>query len=425
MAIATAPQPFAASQDETPFERLDPGFVPWFISAALEASAALPLKGQADEFMREACHRLCDAGLPLLRVSIGVRALHPQVYGRQTMWQRGCDCISNVERQHGIEDSPAYLLSPVRHIREGGGSMRRRLEGPDAQIDFPVLEELKALGATDYLILPLRRDGGRSSYVSLATDRPGGFTSAHVLAIEGLVPILALVTELLSARRMTRDLLNVYLGQEAAERVLEGDIRRGTGEEIRAVLWNCDLKGFTALSDVTPPTELIALLDAYFDAMARPVEARGGEVLKFIGDGILAIFRPGADGEVGAAKLALAATDEALANMVALNDARRARGLTPLATKIALHVGEMVYGNVGATDRLDFTVIGPAVNTVARVQSRCGDLDEPVLATARFAALAPERLVSRGLHSLRGLATQTELFALNGGHNEGELQVRS
>jgi len=418
MAIAPAPRPFTARPEETPFERLDPGFVPWFIGAALEASAALPLKGQADELMREACHRLCDAGLPLLRVSIDVRALHPQVYGRQTMWQRGCDCVSNVERQHGIEDSPAYLLSPVRHIREGGGGMRRRLEGPDAQIDFPVLEELKALGATDYLILPLRRDGGRSSYVSLATDRPGGFTAAHILAIEGLVPILALITELLSARRMTRDLLNVDLGYEAAERVLEGDIRRGTGEVIRAVLWNCDLKGFTALSDVTPPSELITLLDEYFDAMARPVEARGGEVLKFIGDGILAIFRPGTDGEAGAAKLALA-------NMTALNDARRARGLAPLATKIALHVGEMVYGNVGATDRLDFTVIGPAVNTVARVQSRCGDLDEPVLATERFAALVPERLVSRGLHSLRGLATQTELFALNGGHNEGELQVRS
>lgn len=425
MALATAPTTSPDHPAEAPFERLDPGFVPWFIGAAIDATSGPANLAAAEALMREGCRRLVEAGLPLLRVVIGVRALHPQVYGRQTTWERGCDCVTHVEREHGVEATATYLKSPVRLIRSGGGPLRRRLEGPDAALDFPVLEELKALGATDYLILPLRRDGERSSFISLATDRPGGFTAAHVLAIEGLAPVLALVTELLSAQRMARDLLNVYLGQEAAKRVLQGDIRRGTGEAIRAVLWNCDLKGFTTLSDTTPPAELIALLDSYFEAMARPVEARGGEVLKFIGDGILAIFRPGAEGDAGAAGQALAAAEEALANLATLNAGRRSSGKAPLMTKIALHIGEMVFGNVGATDRLDFTVIGPAVNAVARVQGRCGDLDEPVLATERFAALVPGCLVSRGFHALRGLSTETELFALNGERSSGEVQVRS
>jgi adenylate cyclase len=328
------------------------------------------------------------------------------------MWQRGCDCVTTSERAHGIEASPAYLNSPVRHIREGGGALRRRLEGPDAVVDFPVLEELKALGANDYLILPLRRDGARSSFISLATDRPGGFSAGHLAAIEGLAPVIALISELFSARRMTDDLLTVYLGHDAARRVLEGAIRRGTGEAIRAVLWTCDLNGFTALSDATEPAELIGLLDRYFEAMADPVEAKGGEILKFIGDAILAIFRPKEGGEAEAARLALEAAEEALANLAALNQARQAEGKAALVTKIALHVGDMVYGNVGAADRLDFTVIGPAVNTVARVQAQCGILGEPVLATREFARLLPGALIARGAHSLRGLSAPTELFAL-------------
>ncbi len=176
---------------------------------------------------------------------------------------------------------------------------------------------------------------------------------------------------------------------------------------------------------MTPAAELIALLDSYFEAMARPVEEKGGEVLKFIGDGVLAIFRTDHEGEGPAVARALDAAIAALANLRTLNQAREAAGLTPLVTKIALHVGEMMYGNVGAADRLDFTVIGPAVNTVARVQALCGELAEPVLATRDFARLAPTQMVSRGWHRLRGLSDATELFALGELASEGEVQVRS
>jgi adenylate cyclase len=292
-------------------------------------------------------------------------------------------------------------------------------------LDFPILKELKAAGATDYLILPLHERGERTSFVSYAADRPGGFSDTDIARLEGLVPAMAIATELISARRMTSDLLEVYLGRDAARRVLAGEVKRGTGSAIRAVLWHCDLKGFTAIADTTEATALITLLDDYFEAMARPVEARGGEVLKFIGDGILAVFRLETMSEASAVAHALDASFEAIQNLAALNKKRTEAGLTPLISKLALHLGEVVYGNVGAADRLDFTVIGPAVNSVARIQALCGELDEQVLASAEFAQLAPARLVSRGLHHLRGLALPTELFALDGQSKAKLVQVKS
>ncbi len=378
-----------------------------------------------DQLLQDLCERLVDRGVLLHRVAVGVRALHPLLFARQTIWQRGCNCISTVDREFGVESSPVYLHSPVHRIRETGLPLRRRLVGPDAELDFPVLDELKAEGATDYVIHPLPRGDERAGYISLTTDAPGGFDPAALALIETLVPILALVVKLFSTKRMAADLLAVYLGEDAARRVLSGEIRRGTGQLIRAVLWHCDLKDFTALSDVTPAPVLIALLDSYFEAMARPIAAQGGEVLKFIGDGILAIFRTDQGGEALAVAHALEATIAALSSLDRLNQARVTEGRAPLVTKIALHVGEMMYGNVGAADRLDFTVIGPAVNTVARVQALCGDLAEPVLATRDFARLAPTQMVSRGLHRLRGMVAPTELFALEKSAGAERLQVSS
>jgi len=389
------------------------GLSAWLVAEALKACREPGERGATDRLVHALCRRLVEHGMRLHRVVLGVRAMHPQLYGRQTIWQRGCDCVTTIDREFGIESSPIYLDSPVRRVRADGAPLRRRLIGPEARLDFPVLGELRAEGATDYFITPLGPGGEHAGYLSFTTDQPGGFRDADLALIEAIVPVLALAVELFAARRMADDLLAVYLGRDAARRVIDGEIRRGTGQLIRAVLWHCDLKGFTALSDVTPPAELIALLDGYFEAMARPVEEQGGEVLKFIGDGILAIFRIDPDNEAGAVGRALEATGAGLANLAALNQARRAAGRKPLASKIALHLGEMMYGNVGAANRLDFTVIGPAVNTVARVQALCGPLEEPVLATAEVARLAPGRMASRGAHHLRGLAQPTELYGLD------------
>jgi adenylate cyclase len=410
----------ATGPDATP-HTLAPDFAEWLIKQGLKLSTAGAGGEALDQLLGKICHQLAEHGLALFRVVIGVRALHPQLFGRQTIWQRGCECVTTINREHAIENSPTYLNSPARHVREGRGALRRRLEGPNAQIDYPVLEELRADGATDYIIMPMTEDFARSSYVSFASDRPGGFSAAEIETLKRLVPSLAVITELFAARRMAGDLLAVYLGRDAAKRVLDGEVRRGTGTPIRAVLWHCDLRGFTTLADVMPPDQLIALLDGYFEAMARPVGDRGGEVLKFIGDAILAIFRFDDGGEVAAAGRALAAAHEALGNLARLNEERSRAGQKPIVTKIALHTGDMMYGNVGAADRLDFTVIGPAVNTVARVQTMCAELDEPLLASRDFARLVPSHLVSRGLYRLRGLAEPTELFALK----ETVLQVKS
>lgn len=363
-------------------------------------------------FLSELCRHLVAAGIPLWRVVANYRALHPQVFGRTIAWERGCDCTTVQERYHGIEKSPEYLNSPVKAIHDGAGAVRRRLEGDDAVLDYPILAELKAQGATDYVIMPVLYSTGRVNFISWTTDEPGGFSREHLERLNDLLPVIALLGELMGTRRVGRDLLNVYLGKDAARRVLSGEIKRGTGRTIRAVLWHCDLEGFTALSDRTSPDELITLLDDYFDSMAGPVEARGGEVLKFIGDAILAMFWLESQDPCDVAAHALDAAVEATRNLAALNARRSEAGQEPLSAKIALHVGDVMYGNVGAADRLDFTVIGPAVNLLARVEPLCADLREPVLATADFARLCPGRMASRGLHHLKGLSEPAEVFAL-------------
>lgn len=368
------------------------------------------------------CRRLVADGVPLWRVVVNFRALHPQVFGRTIAWERGCDCTTVRERYHGIERSPEYLDSPVKAIHDGAGALRRRLEGDDAVLDFPILSELKAQGATDYVIMPVLYSGDRVNFISWTTDEPGGFADEQLTRLHGLLPVIAVLSELMGTRRMGRDLLNVYLGEDAARRVLSGEIKRGTGRTIHAVLWHCDLEGFTALSDRTEPDELMSLLDDYFDAMAGPVEARGGEVLKFIGDAILATFWLDAQEPCDVAGRALDAALEATRNLAAVNARRSKAGREPLSAKIALHVGDVMYGNVGAADRLDFTVIGPAVNLLTRIEPLCAELGEPVLATADFAELCPGRLASRGRHMLKGLSEPTEVFGLSA---EADADARS
>jgi len=218
------------------------------------------------------CRRLYARGMPIWRVVMSARAMHPQLFGRTITWDRGCDCTIERERFHGIESTPEYLESPVRAIYEGAGALRRRLEGDDATLDFPILKELKAQGATDYVIMPLDTRAGPRNFISWVTDVPGGFSADCLSTLYDLLPPIALISELFATRRMGRDLLNVYLGKDAAQKVLAGEIRRGTGTSMPVVLMYCDLAGFTALSDHTPGEALIELLNDYYEAMARPVE---------------------------------------------------------------------------------------------------------------------------------------------------------
>ena len=290
--------------------------------------------------------------------------------------------------------------------------MRRRLVGPDAQIDFPVLEEVLATGATDYLALPLCSVEGVTSAVTYATDRPEGFISAEVSMLESLSPALAMAIEIQAKRRILTTLLDIYLGHDAGLRVLAGTIRRGDMQRIYAVLWYCDLRGFTRLSEKLPPDELIETLNAFFECMGGAVEAESGDILKFIGDGMLAIFPVGEfDYCENVATRAYRAAEDALRRLDALNTERRRAGQPSLKCGIVLHVGDVIFGNIGAPRRLDFTVIGPAVNLAARIEALCAELGRRLLVSATFSRFARAPLVSLGAYPLKGLTEPQEVFA--------------
>ncbi len=356
------------------------------------------------------CERLLAADIPLVRASTGLPALNPQAFTFNLRWSRGA-CTEEIIRQHGIESTSTYINSPVAELHRGAPFVRRRLDIPDPQMDFPILHELRDEGVTDYLALPLKFTEGRSSFVGWGSDRPGGFTDRDIALLQGIMPALSLRFEIVATRRMARDMLNTYLGHDAASRVLAGAVQRGTGTGIRAAIWSSDLRGFTAMADRMSIHDLVTTLDDYFECMARPVQEHGGEILKFVGDGMLAIFRCEPD-DATACTRALDAAFDAFARLHELNQGRAIGGGAPLRTGIALHVGEVIYGNIGATDRLDFTVIGAAVNEVARTETMCARLGRPLLATAAFAANDRRKTMeSVGFHALRGMREPRELFA--------------
>jgi adenylate cyclase len=364
------------------------------------------------EFLEELGQVLIDNGIPLLRATLHTRTLHPQVLATIWLWRRG-ERGTQLDREHGVEITAAFLESPIRVIYEGAGAVRRRLEGREEDLDFPVLQEVRAMGATDYVALPVRFTGGVTAAATFATDRAGGFTTAHLAALDQLMPYLALVLETQTKSRVLTTLLDTYLGHHAGRRVLAGTIRRGDAHPIHAVLWYCDLRGSTELAQQLEPDLLIETLNAFFSAMGGPVEDAGGDILKFIGDAMLAIF-PVEELEYChvKAKRALTAAGEAQARLAALNEARREAGQQPLACGIALHVGDVFFGNIGAPARLDFTVIGQAVNCAARIERLCKELNEPLLISGDLARHLDEPLQSRGAHMLQGIPDPVEVFAL-------------
>ena len=355
------------------------------------------------------CEKLVAAGVPLIRVSTGVPTLHPQVVGRQFIWRRGQDGVPATPYGHGVERSSDYLASPIKVLHQGAGTLRRRLEGPAPRLDFPILKELADEGATDYVAMPLVFSSGRTGFISWVSDRPGGFGADALALLDGLLPLIALRLELEASHDMTQSLLETYLGGDAARRVLSGDVTRGRGTRTRAAILLSDLRDFTALSDRLPAERVIALLNDYFDIVTTQVERHHGQVLKFIGDGLLAVFDVDGSNRGTACCQAVHAAIGAVRALAAWNQGRD----EPLALGIALHLDDVLYGNIGAAGRLDFTVIGKAVNEAARIERLCRSLDRQVLASASFArSCGCEPLVSLGRHRLRGVSKPQEVFAL-------------
>jgi adenylate cyclase len=304
----------------------------------------------------------------------------------------------------------ALLNSPIVIAYRGEGPVRCLMTGPSNDQEFPIVKELRAEGLTDYVVLSVPFADGSHKALSLATNRPYGFHDDEIALFNALLPAFAFNLEIQTLRRTARTLLDTYVGRQAGARVLDGQIMRGMGETINAVIWLCDLRGFTSLSERLERDLLIELLNQYFGPMCDAVENAGGEVLKFIGDAMLAIF-PVADAPAPACQQALAAAATARAALEETNRARAEAGLPRIAYGLALHVGEVLYGNIGGESRLDFTVIGPAVNLTARIESLCGELKRELLLSADFVSTAGIPADEVGEFELHGVGERQRVFA--------------
>lgn len=398
---------FATPAAERPTHDTIDGIAEWLVGPALRIS---PSAAGFDQF----CWRLRAAGLPVRRVQVNSGTLHPQFLGVAFAWDRAEGRSEQALVAHEVMDAGDTAGTLLRRAFVSGETLRLRLEGPEAGLlgDSAEMRVLRAVGATDYFVLPIEGIFARRYVASFATDRPGGFSESDIAALHRLGQRLVVGLDLQNQHWIGRNLLDAYLGPKTGPKVLAGLVRRGQGEEIAAILWSSDLRGFTALSDRLPGARVIAILNALFDVQAQAIHRHGGEILKFIGDGLLAIFP--IDESVTAAvasRHAAAAAREALEAVAGLAADPLLAGEPPLKIVIALHAGTAMHGNVGAADRLDFTVIGPAVNLVSRIEAVAKSLDQPVVMSEAFARVHDGRLISLGRHTLRGLANPIELFA--------------
>jgi adenylate cyclase len=353
------------------------------------------------------CRRLVELGLPLYRVAVFVRTLHPNVLGRGFIWHRGQAEIEVTTAPHSWQESEQFRKSPVRVVFEQHVEIRRRLAEPGCPIDFPVLEDFRGEGVTDFVALPLNFINGEVHAASFATQRAGGFGEAEIQTLRRLMPPLSRVAEIYAHMRTARNILDAYLGQQAGEKVLKGQIRRGDGEEINAVIWFCDLRDSTPLADSMSRDAFLRLLNEFFECVLGPVLERKGEVLRFIGDAALAIFPVGAE-PAEACRRALEAAQDAAARMRTLNQGRAA---APLRFGIGLHLGEVLYGNVGTPSRIEFTVIGAAANEAARIEALCKSLGVSLILSERVVGHLRGDFRSLGRHRLRGVGEPIELFS--------------
>lgn len=400
-----AGQSAAASKDGTGPARLaeEKDIVRW----VLTESHNFPTTAR---FVGALSWRLVDLGVPLWRATIYAATLHPQIHGFGWRWWRDRRVTEEVRIPRGVESTPDYRASPLRDPIERGVAARHRLDGD--LTEFPMLGELRAEGGTDYLAAPLNRLRQRYPVVAWATDRPGGFEERHLAVLEEVRPALAAVIETTVVRRTARSLFSIYHGRQIGERILEGQIVRGDVELLRAVIMAVDLRGFTGLSDRLPGEVVIRALDDYFAHVAAAVDAAGGLILKFIGDGVLAIFGADHGREAAAAQAGLSAAREIVRRLETHNATPGKEPHAELRAGIGLHLGDVMYGNIGAPDRLDFTAVGPAVNLAFRLESLTKQLGRPILASRPVAEASRAPLRSLGRHPIRGLSEPEEVFGL-------------
>jgi adenylate cyclase len=372
----------------------------------LASSAPTPI-----QVLTETCERITAAGVPLWRVGAFVKTLHPDAYGRSFVWRPGADVVISTAG-FDLPESPQFTQSPLAILYASGHEVRYRLDDPESR-RFPFFDDMREEGVTDYIALPMQFTDGTMHATSWTTRASGGFADEHLTALRAIIQPFARLAEIFAMRRTAAALLDTYVGNRAGERIWAGQIRRGHAEAMQAAIWLSDLRGFTALSDRLAARTVVDILNQYFDCQVPAIRKQGGEILKFMGDGLLAVFPIAKDGgnlgEVCAR--VLEAAREARASV----DAMRypvGEGSERFRFGVALHIGEILFGNIGGTSRLDFTCIGPAVNIAARLEKIAGKLSRTVVASAAFAGVSRDGWSELGEFPIAGFSKTQRVFGL-------------
>jgi len=359
------------------------------------------------ELTEQLVDRFIETGIPIMRLNIAIRQLHPLLAGESYLWNKEDGCVKIQQLTHENLSSAGYLDSPLKLVSEGLGGIRQKLNGDQTEFEFSIMQQLKDQGATDYVALPLFFSDGNIHNLTLTSDHPDGFTTAHLGQIYEAIPLISRMYEVHKLKSNTADLLQTYLGRSAGKQVLNGLTKRGDGGTIKSAILFCDLTGSTALAERLGQQEYLDHLNYFFDIIAQSVYGHGGDILKFIGDAVLAIF-PLTDETSNAKEAVCNSAFQAVQDIIKNIDLPSHR--EPISCTAGLHFGEVMYGNVGSAQRLDFTVVGSAANEVARISDLCRTSGQPVLFSKQIAEILQADLKSLGNFELRGLVRPRELF---------------
>ena len=404
---------YPGEQSAQPEDQSSPSYENPILNWVLQEAPAI---ASSRELTAALARHMRSARIPLWRLGVVIPILHPQVAAFSQHWYSVTGELQETDIDFETLQSSEYLNSPLVPIFEGAGGIRRRLDIKEPLLDYGILREYHAEGATDYVVMPMHFSDGQINALFLVSNQPGGFTTADLGHIYEILAVLGRIYEVHTLQYKAVSLLDTYLGSHAGGRVLNGLIRRGDGEDIRAVIWFCDLRGSTPLAQAMSRDEFLGCLNDFFDCVAGAVLDHGGQVLRFIGDAALAIFpiedEPGDTGLQASCERAIAAAHEASSRMKSYNAKRVSESAQELGYGIGLHVGDVTYGNIGTGNRLEFTVIGEAANLAARIESLCKSLGESVLLSAGFATCYQDHVVSLGKHQLQGIDEPHEIFTL-------------
>lgn len=366
----------------------------WLCKSPEELTAAL-----ARKFLHD--------GIAISRLSIMIWSLHPMIAGKNYIWTKEDDSVRAVSASYDIHTSPAFINSPLRLVSNGLGGVRQRLDGSPIEFDFPIIGDLKDQGASDYVAMPLPFSNGQINVMTLTCDHPKGFTTPNLGLVFECSSVISRYFEVFTLQENAQSLLETYLGKRTGARVLGGEIRRGDGDDIQAAILFCDLRNSTSLEEKLGREAYVTLLNQFFEATTEIINQRDGEVLKFIGDAVLAIYPAGDDKNLACAK-ALESAQEIVSH---LSTETIGEADDKIDCSIGIAFGDVTYGNVGSLERLDFTVIGRAANIAARLGDYGKTVGHRIVATDDIASWH-ERAVSLGDVTLHNVAEPVPTFAL-------------